>query len=259
MDPTIWQTPTAYAELSRALQRRNAQLLATLACQHNPAPMRILDACCGTGSLLATLGDKAPGAHRVGIDVSPHMIAEARNRLYGEDCDLRVGDIMTHDEAASYDLVISNAALHWFSDNVEATVKQLARLLVPGGVLAVATAGLCDDAVAFDHALHEVLTGEAGESPFSRRRVTVIELQRAAGRAGLQPIDLFALTRHEVVDSESFVDWLCASGLDLGLGLSAHPRFVDAAKHRVRTRFGPLLRVGHWSSVGLFRNTAGVN
>ncbi len=73
---------------------------------------RILDVGCGTGHLTAEIA--ASGAELVGIDQSPAMIAQARERypkLKFEVCDAREIPF-----AGEFDAVFSNAALHWIPE-----------------------------------------------------------------------------------------------------------------------------------------------
>lgn len=46
-----------------------------------PAPRRILDMACGTGIVTAGLAERYPDAEVVGLDVSPEMLAVARERI----------------------------------------------------------------------------------------------------------------------------------------------------------------------------------
>jgi trans-aconitate methyltransferase len=89
---------------------------------------RILDLGCGTGRLSAEIA--ATGAEVVGVDRSPEMIAQARNKfpaLRFEVCDARS---LTF--ANEFDALFSNAALHWIPQ-AEQVVAGIAHALKPGG------------------------------------------------------------------------------------------------------------------------------
>ncbi len=91
---------------------------------------RILDVGCGTGQLTSEITHF--GADVVGIDSSPDMIATARKnfpQLRFEVAD--VTDLLFADE---FDVVISNAALHWVRDQ-RAAIASIARALKRGGRL----------------------------------------------------------------------------------------------------------------------------
>jgi trans-aconitate methyltransferase len=89
---------------------------------------RILDLGCGTGQLSAEIA--ASGAHVVGVDRSPDMVAEARKKfpmLRFEVCDARA--LPFHEE---FSAVFSNAALHWIPQ-AEQVVSGISRALKPDG------------------------------------------------------------------------------------------------------------------------------
>lgn len=91
---------------------------------------RILDVGCGTG--IATRQLEARGAEVIGADMDPLMIAEAN----------KAGRDITYVTApteklpffdASFEAVTAFSAFHWFAN--ETAVKEIARVLVPGGTL----------------------------------------------------------------------------------------------------------------------------
>lgn len=96
---------------------------------------RVLDAGCGSGPLAAALRDR--GALASGFDVSPGMLALARERL-GEEADLLVadlGDRLPYDDDA-FDVVVCSLALHYLKD-WHAPLTELRRVLRPGGRLVI--------------------------------------------------------------------------------------------------------------------------
>lgn len=88
---------------------------------------RILDLGCGDGVLTEKL--VALGAHVVGIDSSPDMVAAARQR----GLDARVMDARALAFENEFDAVFSNAVLHWVKDDPDAPLAGAFRALVPGG------------------------------------------------------------------------------------------------------------------------------
>ncbi|TCC25105.1 class I SAM-dependent methyltransferase [Kribbella speibonae] len=94
---------------------------------------RVLDVGCGSGPLMAALGDK--GAIVSGFDLSASMIELAHRRL-GEDADLTVADLakpLPYDDAA-FDDVVGSLVLHYLKDWTE-PLAELRRVLKPGGRL----------------------------------------------------------------------------------------------------------------------------
>ncbi|HEY8379119.1 MAG TPA: trans-aconitate 2-methyltransferase [Nannocystis sp.] len=97
-------------------------------------PRRIVDLGCGPGSSAAVLAQRWPAATIVGLDSSEAMIAAAREKDPAGTW--VVGDIATWEDDAAYDLVFSNAALHWVADHAAVFPRLLSRVAA-GGALAV--------------------------------------------------------------------------------------------------------------------------
>src|SRR5262245_13124239 len=97
------------------------------------APRRIIDLGCGPGNSTAVLAARWPEAEIIGLDSSEAMITAARR-----DAPQRtwiLGDIAAWTCDAPFDLVFSNAALHWVPDHEVAYPRLLAQA-APGGALA---------------------------------------------------------------------------------------------------------------------------
>ena len=102
-----------------------------------------LDAGTGTGRMLELI---APHANRaIGIDVSPDMLAIARDRLLRENiqsAQVRLGDTYRLPFAngapgAGFDVVLFHQVLHYLDDPGTA-VAEAARVMAPGGKLLIA-------------------------------------------------------------------------------------------------------------------------
>lgn len=97
-------------------------------------PRRIVDLGCGPGNSTAVLATRWPDAAVVGLDSSDAMIAAARRDAPARTFVL--GDIARWCADVPYDIVFSNAALHWVPEH-EAVYPHLFAQVAPGGVLAV--------------------------------------------------------------------------------------------------------------------------
>ena len=106
------------------------------------AAPRILDAGCGTGSHLAWLSHRLPGAHLVGVDSSAGPTyagnaTSATKALRGCSVEFRVADLKTLDADGEFDVVYSIDVLEHIPDNA-AVMRRLFAALRPGGLLYLA-------------------------------------------------------------------------------------------------------------------------
>lgn len=92
---------------------------------------RILDLGCGHGVLTAKLTELVPGGQVVGVDSSQNMI-EAARALAADRLSFRRLDIDELDYCESFDLVFSNATLHWVRNHGR-LLDNVYRALRPGG------------------------------------------------------------------------------------------------------------------------------
>ena len=92
----------------------------------------VLDAGCGEGYLARVLA--ARGAHVTGIDLSPRLIALARQKTPGGEIDYRVADLSTRtsENTNRFDAVTSFLVLNDVED-FQGFAAALAALLKPGG------------------------------------------------------------------------------------------------------------------------------
>jgi trans-aconitate 2-methyltransferase len=123
--------PQQYSRFAGQRLRPALDLIARIPIEH---PQTVADLGCGTGNVTRILRSRWPGARITGVDASPQMLAEARK--VAADIAWEQTELGTWNPAAKYDLVFSNAALHWLDDHPGLFVR-LAANLTAGGVLAV--------------------------------------------------------------------------------------------------------------------------
>jgi trans-aconitate 2-methyltransferase len=124
-----------------------------------PRPgMRVVDLGCGPGELTARAHRALGAAETLGLDSSPAMLERAR-ALAGAGLSFALGDIADFD-GRGFDLVLSNAALHWVPRHPE-LLARLAGALAPGGQLAVQVPAN------HDHPSHRLAHALAAEPPFA--------------------------------------------------------------------------------------------
>ena len=97
----------------------------------------LLDAGCGTGLMALRIAAQHPGCTVQGIDLSPKMIAVARQDAeeQGVAVDFRVGSIveMPYPDGA-FDMVLTNIMYHHLDlAEKQQSVVEIARVLKPGG------------------------------------------------------------------------------------------------------------------------------
>jgi trans-aconitate methyltransferase len=106
----------------------------------------ILDVGCGDGKVTAEIARAVPHGNAVGIDASPQMIAFAKNTFPASEitnlkfqiCDAR--EIHLKKFRKKFDVIFSNAALHW-TDNHQAILRGAASVLKSVGRLIVSCGG----------------------------------------------------------------------------------------------------------------------
>jgi trans-aconitate 2-methyltransferase len=124
--------PEQYARFRAERSKPFYDLLALV----QPRPgMRIVDLGCGTGELTQVLHRKLQALETTGIDASAEML-EKTAAVAGDGLRFQRGDIADFGAAGAYDLVFSNAALHWVEDH-PALLRRLAGSLAAAGQLAV--------------------------------------------------------------------------------------------------------------------------
>lgn len=130
----------AYAANSVLQQSWARELMAKLNLRGNE---HILDVGCGDGKVTAEIAHAIPRGAAIGIDASPQMIEFARRtfpRSKFPNLEFHVMDARQIRFARQFDLVFSNAALHWV-DNHRAFLRGAAACLRSGGRLVVSCGG----------------------------------------------------------------------------------------------------------------------
>lgn len=204
--------------------------------------MRVLDLGCGTGELTRALHRHVKAAATLGLDSSEAMLARA-NELHDKGLSFRKGRIEDIDDRGAWDLVLSNAALHWVDDH-PALLSRLTNALAAGGQLAVQMPANQD------HASHVVAEALAKEKPFASAlgnagpRQHVLPLERYAELLSAlgyrqQSVHMQVYT-HRLPSHEGVIEWVkgaLLTDLRQRLGEDLYATFLA----RYRERLLPLL------------------
>ncbi len=155
MTPADPWNPDCYARFAAERRQPWDDLVALLTPLDRP---RVLDLGCGDGALTAELHARLSARETVGVDSSPAMLERAAPRARG-GLRFEAGDAGSY-RGEPFDLVFSNAALHWVPDHA-ALLPRLAALVAPGGQLAVQVP------MNQRHPSHAEAAATAAEPPFA--------------------------------------------------------------------------------------------
>jgi trans-aconitate 2-methyltransferase len=161
----------------RFAAERNAPFFDLLALVRPIPGGRAADLGCGTGELTAELHRRVQAAETLGVDSSAAMLERARP-VAGGGLGFVLSDAASFAQpggpgSGRWDLVFSNAAMHWLPDHPR-LLERLASTLAAGGQLAIQVPAN------HDHVSHLVAAELAAEEPFSPatggyRRVNPVE------------------------------------------------------------------------------------
>jgi len=114
------------------VQQRVLSNLLTQLDQHAVVPAAVLDIGCGTGRLLALMGQQYPDAALTGLDLAPNMLSQAAERL-AASVQLVQGDAehLPFSDAA-FSLILSSSTFQWL-DSLDCCFREVLRVLEPGG------------------------------------------------------------------------------------------------------------------------------
>jgi trans-aconitate 2-methyltransferase len=178
-----------------------------------PHPARVIDLGCGPGNSTAMLWQQWPDADITGLDSSAEMIAAAS--LSYPDRRWVLADAASWTADAPFDLVFSNAALHWLPDHAVLFPHLLAQV-ASGGALAVQMPAH------YKSPLHEIMMEVAEEAAWSPlldgARTALTKEPPSFYYEVLQPLatrlDLWETEYYHIMDSpQSIVNWFRGTGL----------------------------------------------
>ena len=188
--------------------QRSAPFFDLLALVDMRPNLKVVDLGCGTGELTRQLADALPYSNVTGLDSSPQMLEKATS-FSSSNLHFEQGDqaLLT----GEWDLIFSNAALHW-SENHAELIPSLYRKLAPGGQIAVQVPSN------FSHISHRLIRETAGEEPFKsalqgfQRDAPVLSIEQYAQLlfdCGAENIVVFEkVYAHILEDSNAVIEWI---------------------------------------------------
>ena len=251
--------PWSPEQYDRFRDERRQPFLDLLALVRPAAGARVVDLGCGTGELTRELHRHLQARETLGIDSSPAMLDRSA-AFAGDGLRFEQGDIASFAAEGRFDVVFSNAALHWLPDH-PALLGRLTAALAPGGQLAVHVPAN------FDHASHTVAAEVAGEEPFRDalaaplRQGAVLSPEKYAvllDRLGYREQHVrLQVYGHRLRDREEVVEWVKGSLLTTyrrRLPADLYVQFVARYRERLVTRlddtrpcFFPFKRILFWA------------
>ncbi|OUS18568.1 trans-aconitate 2-methyltransferase [Rhodospirillales bacterium 47_12_T64] len=177
-------------------------------------PKSIMDLGCGPGNSTELLTRRFQNSVVTGLDSSPNMLAEARERLPGAD--FIEGDIISWAPDTKVDLIFANASLQWVRNHGK-LISDLVDKLVPSGVLAVQMPDNLDEPT------HRLMRQVAEEGPWSKKLAEAsIQREKIGSFADYynylsgqcDRIDIWSTSYAHILDSaEAIVEWVSSTGL----------------------------------------------
>ena len=175
--------------------------------------LKVIDLGCGPGELTRQLADKLPNSDVTGLDSSPQMLDKAASFT-------RPGLIFEQGDQSTltgeWDLIFSNAALHW-SENHTELFPHLFSCLKPGGQLAVQIPSN------HNHISHQIYRDTANEEMFKfilngfQRYAPVLPIDdyaRILFNCGAEDIIVFEkIYPHVLENADAVVEWISGTAL----------------------------------------------
>lgn len=204
--------PTQYHKFQAERSAPFFDLLALVEVRPN---LRVVDHGCGTGELTRHLADALPNSNVTGMDSSPQMLDAARAASFANP-NLHFEQRDQSQLTGEWDLIFSNAALHW-SENHSELIPRLFEKLGPGGQIAVQVPSN------HNHISHQIYRETASEEMFKfilngfQRYAPVLSIDdyaRILFKCGAENIVVFEkVYAHVLENADAVVEWISGTAL----------------------------------------------
>jgi len=225
--------PDVYMKFANERTRPAMELLARVPLN---APARAIDLGCGPGNSTALLAARWPEAKLEGLESSPEMLAKARSS--GVRASWIEGEVESWSPEARYNVIFSNATLHWIADH-HALLPRLMGYVAEGGAFAFQVPRN------FDAPSHVLMREVANAGPWAAKLANARQVNVLSPDAYydiLAPLartlDIWETTYLHVLEGDDPVlAWVSGTGLrPFVQPLDAAEREAFIAKYRARLR-----------------------
>ena len=179
-----WQ-PSEYLKFGKERTRPAVDIVSRI---DLPTVRRILDIGCGLGNSTAVLRSRWPNARITGVDSSSEMIQKARADY--PQGDWAVADFSSYRPDGWFDLVFSNATLHWIPDH-PALIRKMFEMTAKGGAVAAQVPSILDSPLhraarltAEEPEWKDILRGAADVLTYHPEALYYEHLSRHSGQSG---------------------------------------------------------------------------
>lgn len=225
--------PDIYMKFANERTRPAMELLARVPLR---APARVIDLGCGPGNSTALLAARWPDAEIEGLESSPEMLAKAG--ASGVRARFIEGDVESWSPERPYDVVFSNATLHWVADH-RALLPRLMGHVADGGTLAFQVPRN------FDAPSHVLMREVAQSGPWAAKLANArqVNVERPEAYFDIlaplsRSLDIWETTYLHVLEGDDPVlAWVSGTGLrPFVQPLDAEERDAFIAQYRARLR-----------------------
>jgi len=202
--------------------------------------LRAIDLGCGTGELTRRLADALPESDVLGIDSSAEMLERSKEFVRPG---LRFEVRSIQDVEGEWDLICSNAALHWLPDHGTVFPRLFERVCA-GGQLVVQMPSN------YRHPTHTFIDDIASEEPFGavfdgyRRAWLANDIEQYAQMLyDCRATDILVFEKvypHVLPDADALADWTSGTALVPymeRLPVDLHEPFMERYRARLQERF----------------------
>jgi trans-aconitate methyltransferase len=229
-----------YARHSSAQEKWARELLAKLKLKGNE---NVLDLGCGDGKITAEIANIIKDGSVIGVDNSESMIKLAQGKYLNKkhnNLSFRVMDAKKLMFDEKFDVVFSNAALHWVDDHGK-VLEGIHRSLKPGGRFLIQTGGTGNAAAAFETVKEMAVLDEwlpylkDAESPYNF--LSDNEYRKLIPEKGFRPLRIELLKKDMIHDGiEGFKGFIRTTWLPFTMRIPEEKReqfITETAEHYI--------------------------